>query len=326
MSLIVLDLEWNQSSTGREPEAASLPFEIIEIGAVRLGDGCRMIGEFSELIKPQVYTKMHTYTSKLIHLQMKQLEKGSPFQEVMERFFQWCSREDLICTWGSSDVTELQRNLLFFGLEPIGRGPVPYLDVQKLFSLAYEEDRKIRRNLEYAVDFLKIEKDIPFHRAFSDAYYTAAVLKALVEKDASLLDYISYDVTFPPTGREEEIHARFRNYEKYITRVFPTKEALLSDREVKALPCFVCGKNLRLTIRWFSTNDRHYYAAGVCEKHGYMKGKIRVRHLEGDSVFAVKTTKLTDPTEMRDIEKKHNKTAMLRMRRRQGGSQEDQKS
>ena len=35
MNYIVFDLEWNQSSSGEEPETALMPFEIIEIGAVK---------------------------------------------------------------------------------------------------------------------------------------------------------------------------------------------------------------------------------------------------------------------------------------------------
>ena len=33
MEYIVLDLEWNQSNTGKEDAVEKLPFEIIEIGA-----------------------------------------------------------------------------------------------------------------------------------------------------------------------------------------------------------------------------------------------------------------------------------------------------
>ena len=60
-------------------------------------------------------------------------------------------------TWGPQDLTELQRNMRFFGMEPLGTSPVRFYDIQKLFSIAYE-DQKSRRSLEYAVDFLKIEK------------------------------------------------------------------------------------------------------------------------------------------------------------------------
>ena len=38
MNYIVFDLEWNQSNTGREKEVEKLPFEIIEIGAVKIDD------------------------------------------------------------------------------------------------------------------------------------------------------------------------------------------------------------------------------------------------------------------------------------------------
>ena len=74
MNYIVLDLEWNQSNTGEEPEADSLPFEIIEIGAIKLNDKGVMLREFSELIRPKVYHEMHHITSKLIHMQMQELE------------------------------------------------------------------------------------------------------------------------------------------------------------------------------------------------------------------------------------------------------------
>ena len=47
MNYIVLDLEWNQSNTGLEEDVDRLPFEIIEIGAIKLDDKCVMISEFS---------------------------------------------------------------------------------------------------------------------------------------------------------------------------------------------------------------------------------------------------------------------------------------
>ena len=81
MNYIILDLEWNQSSDGKEEESKVLPFEIVEIGAIKLNSARQMIDEFSELVKPQVYHEMHHITRKLIHLQMEQLEHGRPFTE-----------------------------------------------------------------------------------------------------------------------------------------------------------------------------------------------------------------------------------------------------
>ena len=47
---IVLDLEWNQSPAGKEGQTSSLPFEIIEIGAVELNESMKKVGEFRRLI------------------------------------------------------------------------------------------------------------------------------------------------------------------------------------------------------------------------------------------------------------------------------------
>ena len=51
MDYVVFDLEWNQSNTRSEPKVENFPFEIIEIGAVRLTEDGVLDGEFNELIK-----------------------------------------------------------------------------------------------------------------------------------------------------------------------------------------------------------------------------------------------------------------------------------
>ena len=151
MNYIVLDLEWNQSSRKEETDSG-LHFEIIEMGAVRLNDSRVMVSEFSRLVKPQIYHELHKITSRLIHIQMQELEHGQPFPEVLRDFLAWCEEDYMFCTWGPLDLTELQENMRYYGLEPLSKGPIPFLDIQKLFSIAFE-DGKSRRALEYAVDF-----------------------------------------------------------------------------------------------------------------------------------------------------------------------------
>lgn len=317
MNYIVMDLEWNQSNTGLEEEVKSLPFEIIEIGAICLDDNFRMAKEFNKLIKPTVYHEMHQITSKLIHMQMKELERGEPFIKVAKDFINWCGEEKIFCTWGTLDLTELQRNMKFFDMTPLSDRPLAYLDVQKLFSIAYE-DRKVRRSLEYAVDFLGIEKDIPFHRAFSDAYYTAKVFCAIADKDVEILNNASYDTFIPPKNRESEIRVQFDSYNKYISRVFKDKAAAFADREVVSSKCYLCHRNLRKKIRWFTPNGKHYYCVAYCDKHGYLKGKIRIHRLENDEIFIVKTTKLIDDAEAEKISdrREHAKEMKKKNKRR----------
>lgn len=86
MNYIIVDLEWNQSDDGEEPKVKEIPFEIIDIGAVKLNSRRVMIGEFNELVKPAVYRHMHKITGDLIHLHMKDLQKVVPFGRLWNRF------------------------------------------------------------------------------------------------------------------------------------------------------------------------------------------------------------------------------------------------
>lgn len=311
MNYVVFDLEWNQGNQAQQTEHADIPFEVIEIGAVKLNDKYVMINEFSRLIKPEIYREMHQYTSKLIHLQMEELERGRPFAEVMKDFLEWCGTEEyLFCSWGSLDLTELQRNMRYHNMTPLSDRPIPYLDVQKLFSLVYE-DGKSRRSLETAVDMVQLEKDIPFHRAFSDAYYTARIL-ACLEDD--VLENYSIDTYILPANRQEEIRVVFHDYMKYISREFPDKQKALEDREVISTKCYLCHKNIRKKIRWFSPNGKHYYSVSYCPVHGHMKSKIRIRKSENDGIYVVKTSKFISEEDCRKIlqkretAKEHRKT------------------
>lgn len=302
MNFVVFDLEWNQSNTGKEPEVKEMPFEIIDIGAVLLNQNRKMVSEFNQLVRPTVYQQMHYMTSKIIHLHMEDLKKGRFFSEVMEEFLTWCGEDYVFCTWGPLDIYELERNMNFYGMVPLSTSTIRFLDVQKLFSIAHE-DGKSRRSLEYAIDFLNMEKDIPFHRAFSDAYYTAKILAQIEEP---VLANYSFDTYILPRTKEEEIHVNFDDYSKYISRVFEDKQEALSDKEVISTKCYLCtnNRNLRKKVRWFTPNGKHFYSIAVCPVHGFMKSKIRVRRAEDEKVYIVKTCKFISEEECNKIAQK----------------------
>lgn len=300
MNYVVLDLEWNQSNTGEEAQVKEIPFEIIDMGAIRLNNHRDMIDEFNQLVKPVVYQHMHRITSRIIHLHMRDLQKGRPFEEVIKEFLEWCGKDYIFCTWGPLDLYEMQRNMRYYGLDSLSDIPIRFLDVQKLFSIAYE-DSKLRRSLEYAIDFLHIEKDIPFHRAFSDAYYTAKILKELPEE--VLVNY-SIDTFVLPKTREEEIHVFFHDYMKYISREFQDKQKAMEDKEVISTKCYLCHKNLRKKIRWFTPNGKHYYSVAFCPVHGFMKSKIRIRKSESDNIYVIKTSKFISEEDCLKISRK----------------------
>lgn len=309
MDYIVLDLEWNQAAEANDDRSKMLTFEIIEIGAVKLNSRMEITDTFHELIRPQIYEEMHKITEKLIRIHMAELENCRKFEEVARDFLEWCGTEYMFGTWGPLDLMVLQRNMVFFGMEPLGEGPVRFYDVQKLFSIAYE-DGKSRRSLEYAVDFFHFTKDVPFHRAIGDAYYTARVLQLI--KDPVALQRFSYDTFSLPKNHRSEIHVVFDNYAKYISRPFEDKEALMADREVISTRCYLCHRNLRRKIKWFTPNGKHYYSISYCDKHGYMKGKIRIKKADGDMVYAIKTTKFISENEAQQIQMKKEKAKEMR--------------
>lgn len=288
MNYIIFDLEWNQSSTlaGTNPD---IPFEIFEIGAVKLNSERVMIDEFSALIKPQIYKTMHYMTGKLVHIKMAELKNEQPFEEVMQNFLDWCGEDYIFGTWGPLDLTELQRNMVYYGFKPFMDGPLEFYDVQKLFALEYEEGKE-RRALETAVDMLQIEKDIPFHRAFSDAYYTAKVFSQIKKEET--LTHCSFDNFIAPKDKQHEIHKRFSDYDKYITRTFSSRDSMLADREVKNMNCYLCDKTSKKMTKLFAPTGKYYLGVSYCEEHGFIKTKIRVRKNNLERYFAVKTRKL----------------------------------
>ena len=68
MNYIVFDLEWNQSPDGKKNRNEKLPFEIIEIGAVKVNSKKEITDSFHRLIRPQVYNRIHSSIHEVIHV------------------------------------------------------------------------------------------------------------------------------------------------------------------------------------------------------------------------------------------------------------------
>lgn len=303
MDYIVFDLEWNQSASGKRYTNKKLPFEIIEIGAVKLNSEMQETDRFNELVKPRVYKNINRITGNIVHLDMKQLKRARGFEDVMTDFLRFCGEDYIFCTWGNLDLIELQRNIKFYHMQPLSEGPIRFLDVQKLFALQFE-GKKSQHTLEYAVDLCRIQKDISFHRAFADAYYTASVLAYL---NPEYREKYSFDTFHLPDSKKEEVRILFDDYYKYISRGFDTKAKALSDREIQYSGCYLCKRRVSKPIKWFTNNNKHYYCISFCRKHGYIKGKIRLKKAEDGKIYVVKTMKQITKEQMEEIKEKSKK-------------------
>lgn len=298
MDYIVFDLEWNQCPDGKEFEDKSLPFEILEIGAVKLDSEYREIGRFSEKIRPSVYQTMHFRTREILHLDMEMLKNARTFPEVFQDFLAWCKGPVHFCTWGSLDLYELQRNLCYYGMKNPFRPPLMYFDIQKIFSIVYE-DRKTRRSLEYAAGVLQVSGSMPFHSALNDAVYTAEILKNISPED--VLKNYSIDYYQNPRNRKEEIYAVFSDRSKFVSKEFLSKPQAMKDRKVTSTKCYLCQKNARRKIRWFSNGNGNYFSLSFCEEHGWLGGKIHIKKTAAGKYFCIKTLKLITDAEAEEM-------------------------
>lgn len=187
MNYIVLDLEFNQPfhfKTGFQTTLhPDCPFEIIQIGAVKLNKEFAVLDKFNILIKPVIYPRIHPYVEKITNLTYEQLKNGTKFTKAYHSFIKFIGKEDAIfCTWGNDDIKSLFKNILFYNLDAT-KICNQFINVQKLASkyLKYEPGQAI--GLKNAITELNLKIEQPFHDALNDAIYTAKVFQIVCPKE-----------------------------------------------------------------------------------------------------------------------------------------------
>jgi inhibitor of KinA sporulation pathway (predicted exonuclease) len=268
---------------------------------------------FRQVIRPKVYKKLHFRTSEIVNLTETELRAGKPFPEAVRAFLEWAGADTIFCTWGSMDLTELQRNLKFYHMLGLLPGPFHYYDVQKLYTVQYEKT-SIRRSLEYAIERLGIEKSRKFHSALSDAEYTADILKKI--RDDYFHENDSIDIYQNPKKKTDEIFNIYEGHSLFISREFRTKEQVMQDPEVRSTHCCKCGKKARKKIRWFAVNLKKHYCVAVCPEHGDLECKVRICHNDEGRFYAKKTICPCDPAEVAAIRIKKDEMKEKRRKKR----------
>lgn len=311
MNYIVLDLEWNQGTV--ENTIHEMPFEIVEIGAVKLNGQFEIVDTFQILIRPSVYMEMSQEIHTIVHLSMEELcQYGVPFTEAAGGFFEWCGREPYrFCTWGSMDLTELQRNLVYFHVTVPFSTPVFYYNIQRCFAIQFPDMGACA--LEAAVERLNFAKG-GFHRALDDAQHTARILKRL-NKQVLLHNY-SVDCYHNPQKRSEELHLTYTSHYYYVSREFASKEQAMQDKVVRSTRCYLCGQPAKRRIRWYAANSRVYYCQAWCPQHGFIVGKIRMKKTDAGGVYAEKFLKLADRGEAERVRMRREEIRIKRSEKR----------
>lgn len=183
MQYIVLDLEFNQGYSSIKGDKSTTnkdcPFEIIQLGAVKLDENLRTISTLNKLVKPNIYTSLHPFVANLTGLTVEELNSGEPFFKVYEEFVDFLNEgRSILCTWGMCDIKELFRNAKYYNLDT-SLLPNEYIDVQNYASKYLKRKKGFSIGLGAAVALLNITFEKDFHNALHDAYYTAEVFKKI---------------------------------------------------------------------------------------------------------------------------------------------------
>ena len=243
MTYIILDLEWNQpisyqSRTYREV-GDKLIFEMIQIGAVRLGPDLTPAEAISIPIAPTHYLRIHPRIKR-----MTEKLAGAPnFRDALLQFTSWCGEDYTLLTWGCDDISVLYQNINFFHCEDIPMAPL--CDIQKLFS---------------EVHHLKDRSGL--------AWYTALVFKTLPDPSA-VLNY--------PQKPRQLIHSRKGAREKTEGEAFDSvRDALRSETAIHPV-CPRCGRVLQLDGEYIKQSADKYIAVAKCKNHGRILIRLRFR-------------------------------------------------
>lgn len=312
MNYIVIDLEWNQCCGGHENENPKMPFEIIEIGAVKLDSKFNLTDTYSSIVRPRIYKKLQPHIKSMLNYDEATLRKGRPFDMVCREFIKWCGEDYIFCTWGSMDLSYLQNNMDYYYMKRLDT-PLKYYNVQQIYADTTDENKAIVK-LEKAVNYLNISIDRPFHSAVNDAYYTALVFSAIHPKD--LEDRYCYDVYNNPKDIADEIISYHKNYMEHIFREFDDKKDILADKEIFTTHCYKCKKKLSKKIKWFSNTPNSYVCVGKCWYHGFETGKIRFKQAKDGKVFAIKTMYPIDKKDVENIRQRQNELRIRRQEKR----------
>lgn len=229
MSFIIFDLEFNQdvsSLQNFDKIQSPYPFEIIQIGAVKLDLEFNTLGTFNRYVKPTYYTRINPFVTELTGITTEQLLTEEPFPEIYKAYLTFINENDSIfCTWGMSDITELFRNVEAHQLSH-SLLPKRVINIQPYVSLHLSLSQKKLLRLQHAVELLNIPINNAFHNALHDALYTAEIFKRTYNSSIQPKTYDPSHKTIRPKRRTRVIDTDklLQQFEKMYARKITEEE------------------------------------------------------------------------------------------------------
>ncbi len=237
MQYIVLDLEFNQAfpfKTG--PSYTTIPecpFEIIQIGAVKLDEHFTLLDRFNQLIRPQIYPRIHPFVEKITGITEEMLKDQPLFPEVFQDFTDFIGTKDaVLCTWGGDDIKSLFKNILYYDLE-LTSITDRILNVQSYASQFLHQEAGRAIGLKNAVTALQIPITDPFHDALHDAEYTAEVFRLVMPEKFDAEIFQPLQMTVKKLRTRVDTKALFAHFSELLSRPLSEEEKLLIKASYK---------------------------------------------------------------------------------------------
>ena len=290
-SLIVFDLEWNQSSYTPNHR---MPHEIIEIGACRVNRDYQVTDTFSAVIQPRVYKKLDKHIRSVTGITEEELAQGRPFSDVFGEFIHWCGEDAQLCTWGRDDFPVLRRNAAFF------MTPMPFeppIDAQLVFAHACLHSAHQQMNLHNALETMSITVDVPAHRAVYDAQCTAALLSA-IDGAVRAMDGAQRAQLDRTLLREKRIAAS--SLRSMPTRYVYQSDAL-ADTRLMDVSCPACGRRMAFDTPWFDGGREKYLALALCPQHGMAYGQMHFKRTQAGTLVMHQRVYAADEEQIADV-------------------------
>lgn len=225
---IIFDLEFNQdfSDENVKIKGRMFPFEIIQIGAVKLDSQFNVVDSFNRYMKPDIYKKVSPFIEELTGIKTEMLLNQKPFQEVYTEFMEFIGdANSILCVWGMADIKELYRSVDYYNLDK-SLLPKMYINLQPYASLYFHMPKRIQLRLQTIIEMLKIPVENEFHNALNDAHYTAQIFKKIYNE---YMQPAIYDPNYvrPRIRQPKKVidtDALIEQFEKMLNRVLSDEE------------------------------------------------------------------------------------------------------
>ena len=285
-NIIALDMEWNQPLPWKEyprvPKAL-MPGEIIQIGAVKLGQDGQQRSELRLSVRPRYFKQVHWKVKKLTQISESEMLNGMPFPEAAKALGDWLTEDGLpfdIFAWGGEDERVLTANLDAWGLDPTWL-PENIYDLRFIYDSflgRYEQST----SLTDAAAELGAELDLTQHDSLNDARYLAAIC-AHTDLARGMAEYEELG-SAPAPGKP---------LQRLRVPGLADFDAAVKQDTLRAFTCPACEKALSVK-EWVPQNKDRQIALVKCPCGASAFLRMRLNPRPGGTLTALRTVYISD--------------------------------